>query len=894
MAEPLKILSSLDQVADRYAVFENNQVLTPGQLNSVSSFLDDQDRLTRVNLIGVGIVAGLWPALSGNGVRVGRGLGVTTDGDLLTLAEDAVFTHWKPYAADAPHYAPFHPDPDSADTRIELSELVAEGDSAAQPLSRLPGDGLSDKVALLLMESVVTGSDRCNGTACDNLGGDALFRQRMLLARRADVDAWLARAATDAARALPELAASRPSLDRSIASTDLLAKRYRDADGATLARIAGAFRQLAATSGALLAELFGTAPADRWIAWMERQASASAGTQAWHEFLKDVVDTWNELRDALAEDRATPLPAVAAFPKHLLLGDLSSPGQRRTGLQPSPIDAIAREAAARARFLLRRLDALLASFTPPAAGALRITPSLGAVHPLGERAIPAYYGPERAARACEAWNFRLSARDQSGHNLGYHAERWAASDRARAPLAFAIDRHDVFRVEGHLGQSVEAVVADARRQIAAHNLPFEVQAVLLHGEHRGKIRVRPEIRYTSLHSLHHLVRKDVSTRIDEGATFGAQYVGRIQEAIAQKTIPNEENTSIDTARSASTAINAIQAVAAPVLAKANYSAYRTDASWKAGVPAAFEAIGNASATLGGISRTDFTSPYDALISSNHVRWLEWLDALIDARDDRADARLLFSAFLGRHPGMEHIGGVRRGGTWVVVYNDAGKVVADFSLSYPAAETEEPEPQEPPLKTIPKPPVLIDRPVRVIPPIDLRIKNAFVDVRTEWNKELSIHSANLEGITRTILTWQGNANIKGTTGLTGDKRLDGILEDVRFRHDAVLEAASRATQPGISDDERRLAAERLKKSQDDLAVSLGRAAEHLVTNQVDLSSGQAAAAAPLLVGSMGLIKDAEASKAIKNQLTDLRANAGTSQQSVLDSMAVVGGFQLRRG
>ncbi len=61
-------------------------MLTEDQLNDVTQYLDDQNRLTRVQLIGVGIVDGLRVSLVGNSIRVGKGLGVTTDGDILGLS----------------------------------------------------------------------------------------------------------------------------------------------------------------------------------------------------------------------------------------------------------------------------------------------------------------------------------------------------------------------------------------------------------------------------------------------------------------------------------------------------------------------------------------------------------------------------------------------------------------------------------------------------------------------------------------------------------------------------------------------------------------------------------------------------------------------------------------
>ena len=108
MADPLKIIRRLEAVTTDYAVFERDQVLTHEQLNSVAEYLDDQSRLTRTQLLGVGIVGGLLPALGKGRITIGKGVGVTSDGDLLGLAVDTVFDRFLPYAESAPAYEPFY------------------------------------------------------------------------------------------------------------------------------------------------------------------------------------------------------------------------------------------------------------------------------------------------------------------------------------------------------------------------------------------------------------------------------------------------------------------------------------------------------------------------------------------------------------------------------------------------------------------------------------------------------------------------------------------------------------------------------------------------------------------------------------------------------------------
>ena len=101
-----QVIRSLEEIATVYRIFEKDQVLTHDQLNSIASYFDDQTRLTRVKLIGVGIVCGLRLSIVGGYVKVTRGVGVTTDGDLLSL-DDTLFDRYKVYDDSNPAYHPF-------------------------------------------------------------------------------------------------------------------------------------------------------------------------------------------------------------------------------------------------------------------------------------------------------------------------------------------------------------------------------------------------------------------------------------------------------------------------------------------------------------------------------------------------------------------------------------------------------------------------------------------------------------------------------------------------------------------------------------------------------------------------------------------------------------------
>jgi hypothetical protein len=175
-----QVTKSLEEITTRYSIFEKDQVLTHDQLNSVASYFDDQTRLTRIKLLGVGIICGLRVSMQSGNVILTKGVGVSTDGDLL-YATDTVFDRFKIYDESNPVYGPFYVN----NNIIKLFELVPQGttDTRATALSSFgtqPGKSLSQMAALLFMEGYVKDEDLCTGSDCDNLGKDCVNTMKLL------------------------------------------------------------------------------------------------------------------------------------------------------------------------------------------------------------------------------------------------------------------------------------------------------------------------------------------------------------------------------------------------------------------------------------------------------------------------------------------------------------------------------------------------------------------------------------------------------------------------------------------------------------------------------------------------------------------------------------------
>lgn len=200
--------------------FVPNQVLTNVQLNELRQFLDEQNRLTRTRLIGMGIVCGLNPSLgedlNGNCVlTISEGFGITSDGYLIEIPEKVlvqVRQYTDPYlepidetvlpgnnGALWPVYEPWRLPPGNIDlnqappvTQIPIAELLTQAElddpnfvqevgNISAPITK---DDLGCKVLVLYLEMDPQNLKSCLTTDCNNKGQNLHLHVRVLLIDR--------------------------------------------------------------------------------------------------------------------------------------------------------------------------------------------------------------------------------------------------------------------------------------------------------------------------------------------------------------------------------------------------------------------------------------------------------------------------------------------------------------------------------------------------------------------------------------------------------------------------------------------------------------------------------------------------------------------------------------
>jgi hypothetical protein len=568
-------LRILETITTDYTIFEKDQVLTEAQLNQVTNYLNDQNRLTRINLLGVGIASGLQATIESNGadvaLLVSKGMGITTDGDLLYYLEGQRFDRFMQYDARTnPLYAPFFKNGNTTGEMWEVLELLPVGAPErpavpSTPLSVL--SKLTEMVAVLLMESSEYDPDLCTGTGCDNLGKTCLNKSKLLLI---DPEALAQPAAPSplvdrlnpaiptpslVLGGLQPILADRPLISTALKSAQNLFDSYRATCLKIHNKLLTVFNvihgRLLAQSGAirpLAPDFLPAAVVNTWstrLTAIQASASSDSTVQCYYDFLMDLVESYNQFRELSFADHTWCCPDPNWFPKHLVLGHLSpsqQPDQNRTAFYPSPIASQTLEAIEHAKFLLQKIDGLISAFlvpTPIGTTPIRITPSRGQESSLEDRAIPYYYRSNTNSAIHKIWNYHLHRQDLDAWNYSYQAGEYSVQQEIINPYTAQIGQFSFFRIEGHLGQPKARAIEELTKSIQGNNLPCSLLVARL-----GDTAQMGEVTFSDL------LARNPGLEHRGGVVPGGTFVLLLDitdRVIADFMLPQQANRSTETA-----------------------------------------------------------------------------------------------------------------------------------------------------------------------------------------------------------------------------------------------------------------------------------------------------------------------------------------------------------
>lgn len=500
-------------IANTFPVFEADQVLTNDHLNSMVNYLDQQDRLTRMKLVGSGIVCGLEIDPSGTEIKISKGCAVTSQG-FMVLHCETLYTHYIPYTP------PAFPDdlqlvqqcPSKENGAIPfygesfgrgIFQLIANKDVASHntntdliALSQMPGDFLNKYAVVLFLEAEELNLKNCDTNDCNDKGSRMNFQVKALLVDKNILDK-IKKIQGDSN--IEERNAIYPALKRynvpvqKLTTASDVLNAFKDlADKETLTTIAAALKNCAREFQYLLenenVSVFDTAYDQLVAVRDEILKNHPILIQYFYDYLDDIVKAYYEFNRIAAHTNSECCMNEMRFPLHIMLGEADVKTVNRRSLYRqdfiySPLFNDHRNKLSEIRSLFTRLKLLLSQFSVNSMLAferkqVRITPSRYGKTNLSERCIPYYYDvAEPQQELYRYWNYNKTKRGEQTHNLSYNSSSYNAPFPITHSLLYDIEPFNFFRIEGHIGKHINEALPIVKQQQQDNNLAFEVVAL---------------------------------------------------------------------------------------------------------------------------------------------------------------------------------------------------------------------------------------------------------------------------------------------------------------------------------------------------------------------------------------------------------------------------------
>ncbi len=586
--------------AKSYPVFEADQVLTNRHLNDMFNYLEQHDRLTRIKLIGSGIVCGLEVSFQQKeSISISKGCGLTSQGYLITFC-DTVFTHFMPYntrnfPADllfmqqcdeaAPAEKPFY--------RDAFKDGIFELLSAARLQELKPGEkqnavafadntklDLKKYAVVLFLETEEENLKNCDTNDCNDKGSRMDFEVRALLVEKAILNKLKQQQEVPVPIGKPTVTPDLHHVElkrynvpvQDLKSSDEVLQAFAAlVDDAKLRSISEVLNYCFARYYYLLEdETFN--PFENVFEQFKKLRdeilkNSPILIQYYFDFIDDVLKAYYEFKHKVFEVSTSCCGNEMKFPLHLKLGEatedtsLAVQSNYREYFIYSPLFDDQKNKLAEIRLLFTRLKLLISmadfnSIRNFGNNTVKITPSRYGQVDLSERCIPFHYNvTDPGNELYRYWNYDKTRRGNYRFNLGYNAFQYCTADNVVQPLLYDIERFDFFRIEGHIGKNITQAVTLVKTLQQQNNLPFDITA--LSADYIGAL-VRgeePQCVIEDLQSDYRVLIAEYICKIHDAFCFAAKLPFVVPDRILNFTAANFRNVTAEDASTLKTTLS---------------------------------------------------------------------------------------------------------------------------------------------------------------------------------------------------------------------------------------------------------------------------------------------------------------------------------------------------
>lgn len=661
-----------------YPVFEADQVLSQKELNLIVSHLEEQDRLIRKNLTGIGIVCGSELSFpSQNSVKISCGTAVTSLGFQINWKEDT-FSHYHDFEISDQFLKPDYTKESYLDKIFKYTddytaikncvELLPAG-SGADDKKPIPANFFNNKVVILLLEITLIDQKNCVTTNCDDKGKRMEFNVRPLLIP-INASKELLRE-YDLSKTYSKLAFPRYNVpfQNAVVTGAQVLDGFRKAYSDTMVSgISTAIKELYQdhknkVSGTDLSVLESVkSKIDETV----NIYKSGVNIQYVWDWIYDITEAYNEIIDFKEMYPSVCCVDESWFPFHVVLGGNSVYGNsfRTPFIKTSDFSKKEKKKSEKFTLLFRKLAHLIASFEVVKVNDIKVTPSKYGNYPLSKKTIPYYY--KSVLELNKKWNPGLTAKNQNDSILSYYSDLTGYTSKlsVQKPLLFDIEPYNFFRVEGHIGTNYKTAIQKLNLIRDSHNLPFKITAVNAVDFLNKEVDITKfEGRWDDLETDYDLARKRVYNITEFAINWMDQHKATLssQGLIGVGSIDNFKNILIQLKNLLTNDLKEFlpnYKSFYEIFKQLNYVFLFHRWCIQLNKQTLSVLAEDLIDRLDDINELFLDDPFTVIYEEANLRW------------QKVYKDLFFSTFVKKHPGLEHKAGVTKGGTFVLVYVDS--------------------------------------------------------------------------------------------------------------------------------------------------------------------------------------------------------------------------------
>lgn len=578
--------------AKSYPVFEADQVLTNRHLNDMFNYLEQHDRLTRIKLIGSGIVCGLDVSFQDkDSISVSKGCGLTSQGYLITFC-DTKFTHFIPYTTrnfpsdllfikqcedDITYPKPFYKEAFNNGifqllTAQQFADLKAGEKLNAIAFSDNTKVDLKKYAVVLFLETEEENLKNCDTNDCNDKGSRMDFDAKALLVEKALIDELEKKQEKPVTAGKPTV---KPDLHhvelkrynvpvQNLKSADEVLQAFAAlVDDAKLRSIAEVLNYCYIHYYYLLED----EPSNPFETVFEQFKNLRDEIlknnpiliQYFYDFIDDVLKAYYEFKCKVFEVSTSCCGDEMNFPLHLMLGEATENTETqvrskyREYFVYSPLFNDQKNKLAEVRLLFARIRLLIANVDFTSIRnfenqTVKITPSRYGYVDLSDRCIPYNYNvTDEGNELYRYWSYEKTRKGNYRFNLGYNAFQYCSADNVVHPLLYDIERFDFFRIEGHIGKNISNAITQVKTLQQENNLPFDIAA--LSADYIGAL-VRgeePKCVIQDLESNYRMIIAELICKVHDAFCYAAKLPYVLPERIVNFTAANFAKVSVEDA-----------------------------------------------------------------------------------------------------------------------------------------------------------------------------------------------------------------------------------------------------------------------------------------------------------------------------------------------------------